>query len=174
MQNFQLGDVNFRNTCFIAVVANLRHVLQPVMEAVRQYKWQDYINLVRTSWEGEYSYALEHNGQHDAAELLGALLHEHASRFGVELCVTTQVYECNHYTERLEYLAMIVLVLPSEEGDHTLSSLQENYFAPAEFSDLECAECGGVHVKGIFAHIYTSIDIAMKAGVPIRYFWMRS
>ena len=52
LQNFQPGDVNFRNTCFIAVVANLRHVLQPVMEAVRQYKWKDYINLVRTSWEG--------------------------------------------------------------------------------------------------------------------------
>ena len=56
------------------------------MEAVRQYKWKDYINLVRMRWEGEYRYALEHDGQHDAAELLGALLHEHASRFGVELC----------------------------------------------------------------------------------------
>ena len=53
LQNFQPGDVNFRNTCFIAVVANLRHVLQLVMQAVRQYKWKDYINLVRTSWEGE-------------------------------------------------------------------------------------------------------------------------
>ena len=154
LHNFQPGNVNFRNTCFIAVVANLRHVLQPVMEAVRQYKWKDYINVVRTRWEGEYRYALEHNGQHDAAELLGALLHEHASRFGVELCVTKQLYECKHYTERLEYLAMIVLVLPSEEGDYTLSSLQENYFAPEEFSDLECAECGGVHAKGIFTHIY--------------------
>ena len=30
LQIFQLGDVNFRNTCFIAVVANLRHVSQPV------------------------------------------------------------------------------------------------------------------------------------------------
>ena len=67
LHNFQPGDVNFRNTCFIAVVANLRHVLQPVMKAVRQYKWKDYINLVRTSWEGEYIYALEHDGQHDAA-----------------------------------------------------------------------------------------------------------
>ena len=33
--NFQHGDVNFENTCFIAVVANLRHILQPVMESVR-------------------------------------------------------------------------------------------------------------------------------------------
>ena len=87
LHNFQLGNVNFLNSGFIAVVANLRHVLQPVMQAVRQYGWKDYINLVRTRWEGEYSYALEHNGQHDAAELLGAILHEYASRFGVELCV---------------------------------------------------------------------------------------
>ena len=58
--------------------------------------------------------------------------------------MTKQLYECKHYTERLEYLAMIVLVLPSEEGDYTVSSLQENYFAPEEFSDLECAECGAI------------------------------
>ena len=155
LYNFQLGNVIFRNTCFIAVVANLRHVLQPVMEAVRQYKWKDYVNLVRTSWEGEYRYALEHNGQHDAAELLGALLHEHASRFGIELCVTKQVYDCNHYTEKLEYLAMIVLVLPTEEGSYSLRSLQENHFTPEELSDLECAECGGVrwtlHYLSFFA-----------------------
>jgi len=54
---------------------------------VRQYTWKEYINLVRTSWEGDYRHALEHNGEHDAAELLGALLHEDASRFWVEVCV---------------------------------------------------------------------------------------
>ena len=98
------GDVNFQNTCFIAAVANLRHVLQPVMEAVRQYKWKEYINHVRTSWHGEYSDAPGHNGQHDAAELLGDILHDHTSSYGVEMCVATHVYECNHYKERLEIL----------------------------------------------------------------------
>ena len=86
------GDGNVQNTCFIAVVANLRHVLQPVMEAVQQYNWRDYVNHVRTSWHGEYRYGPGHNGQHDAAELLGDILHGHTSRHGVELCVTKQVF----------------------------------------------------------------------------------
>ena len=154
LANFQDGDENFRNICFIAVVANLRHVLNPVMQSVQQYTWKEYINLVRTSWDGEYSYALEHDGQHDAAELLGALLHQHASTFGIELCKTKQLFDCNHYTERLEYLAMLVLVLPNEEGRFTLSALRDNYFALVEVTDLECEECECVNGNGIFTHIY--------------------
>ena len=111
-------------------------VLQPVRQAVRQYRWKEYINLVCTSWNGQYSYASEHHGQHDAAELLGAISHDHACRFGVELFVTPQVYECNHYRERLEYLAMIIFVVPNQEGRFTLRALQENYFAPVEVSEL--------------------------------------
>ena len=87
LKNFQLVNENFRNTCFIAVVANLRNVLEPVMQAVQNKNWNDYVNLVRTAWDGQYSYAPEHDGQHDAAELLGAILHAHASRFGCEVCV---------------------------------------------------------------------------------------
>ena len=99
--NFQAGNVNFQNTCFIAVVANMRHVLLPVMEEVRQHTWKEYIIRVRTSWHGEYSYGPGHHGQHDAADLLGDVLHDHTARFGVEVCVTRQVSECNHCTERL-------------------------------------------------------------------------
>ena len=29
-----------------------------------------------------------------------------------------------------------------------------NYFTPEELSDLECAECGGVHAKRIVTQIY--------------------
>ena len=68
--NFQYGDVNSQNTYFIAVVANLRQVLQPVMDTARQYRWKDYVNRVRTSWHGKYTYGPGHHGQHDAAELL--------------------------------------------------------------------------------------------------------
>ena len=100
--NFQAGNVNFQNTCFIAVAANMRHVLLPVMEEVRQYTWKEYIMHVRTSWHGEYSYGPGHNGQHDAADLLGDVLHDDTARFGVVVCVTKQVSECNHCTERLE------------------------------------------------------------------------
>ena len=92
LKNFQPGGINFENSCFIAVVANLRHILKPVMQSVREYTWKDYINLVRTNWNGQYSYALEHHGQHDAAEFLGPILHEHAARFGIEMCVTKQVF----------------------------------------------------------------------------------
>ena len=154
LNNFQPGNVNFQNTCFIAVVANLRHILQPVMKEVRQYKWKDYIHRVRTSWHGEYSYGPGHHGQHDAAELLGDILHDYTSRFGVELCVTKQVFECNHCTERLEYLAMIVLSLPHEEGRFTLRALRDNYFAPFEVNDLQCEECGCLDATGICTHIY--------------------
>ena len=124
LENFQPGGHNFENTCFIAVVANLRHILKPVMQSVRQYTWKDYINLVRTNWNGQYSYAFEHHGQHDAAELLGAILHQHAASFGIQMCVTRRVFcPCEtcagDYTTRLEYLPMIVLVLPDEERGYT-------------------------------------------------------
>ena len=137
-----IGDVNFQNTCFIAAVANLRHVLQPVMEAVQQYRWREYVHHVRTSGHGEYGCGPGHNGQHDAADLLGDILHGHTSRCGVELCVSKEVFECNHYTERLEYASMITLSLPHEEGRFTLHDLRGNYFAPVEVNDLRCEGCG--------------------------------
>ena len=148
------GNVNFQNTCFIAVVANLRHVLQPVMKAVRQYRWKDYVTHVRTSWHGEYSCGPGHNGQHDAAELLGDILHDHTSRCGVELCVTKQVFECIHCAERLECLPMLVLSLPHQEGRFTLRALQDNYFAPVEVDELQFEECGCLNATGLCAHTH--------------------
>ncbi len=109
---------------------------------MRQYRWKEYINRVRTSWHGQYSYGPGHHGQHDAAELLGDILHGHTSRFVVEVCVTKQVYERSHCTERLENLAMIVLLLPNKKGRFTLRSLKENYFTPVEVKELQCEECG--------------------------------
>ena len=60
--NYQPGDIHFESTCFIAIVANLRHILQPVTETVRQYAWKEYINRVRTSWHGQCSYGVVHHG----------------------------------------------------------------------------------------------------------------
>ena len=63
---------------------------------------------------------MEHHGQHDAAEFFGAILHQHAASFEIEMYVTRRVF-CLHearsgdYTARLEYLLMIVLVLLNEE-----------------------------------------------------------
>ena len=123
LHNFVSGHVNFQNTCFIAVVANLRHVLLPVMQEVRERRWLKYIHRVRTSWRGAYRHGPGHNGQHDAAELLGDILHDYRSRFGVQMSVTKQIVECKYCTERLESLATIVLSLPPEEGRFTLRAL---------------------------------------------------
>ena len=154
LYNFQAGDEDFNNTCFIAVVANLRHLLLPVMNSVSRYRWKDYIKHVRRMWNNAYCYGPVHNGQHDAAELLGGILHDHCARFGVELCVTKHMYDCNHCMERLEYLPMIVLTLPSETGRFSLRGLRDNYFAPVEVNELECAVCGLLDGSGICTHTY--------------------
>ena len=154
LHNFVPGHVNFQNTCFIAVVANLRHVLLPVMLEVWEHRWLNYIHRVRTSWRGAYRHGPGHNGQHDAAELLGDILHDYRSSFGIEMCVTKQIFECNHCTERLEALAMIVLSLPPEEGRFTLRALRDNYFAPSEVNELQCEECGCLDATGICTQTY--------------------
>ena len=147
----------FRNTCFIAVVAQLRHLLQPVMESVRQYRWNDYIMFVRSMSNQKYGYTTpdQGDGQHDAAELLGDILHEYASDFGVEIRKNTVMYECNcnDSTESVECLAMIVLPLPPAEGRYRLSDLQDTYFSPVEVNDLLCDECG-CRSNGLFTHTY--------------------
>ena len=86
LHNFQAGDDDYKNTCFIAVVANLRHVLEPVMHAVEKYTWKDYIHRVRSSWDGTFAYAAEHHGQHDAADFLSEILYDYRTSFGVEVC----------------------------------------------------------------------------------------
>ena len=85
---------------------------------------------------------------------LEIILHEHTARFGVEVSVTKQVYECTHCTERLEKLAMIVLLLPNEEGRFTLRALTYNYFAPVEVNELQREECGYVDGNGIGTYTY--------------------
>ena len=130
LDNFQHGSSNFQNTCFVAVVANLRHVLPPVMQAVRSYTWKEYINEVRRMQEGRYAYTLEHHGQHDAADLLGDIL-PHPAEFGIELAVTKGVECCAFEETRAEYVPMIVLVLPGEPGgQHRLEELVEAYCSP--------------------------------------------
>ena len=68
LHNFVCGHVDLQNTCCSAVVANLRHVLLPVMQEVREHRWLKYIHRVRTSWRGAYRHDPGHDGQHNAAE----------------------------------------------------------------------------------------------------------
>ena len=154
LHNFQPGDDNFKNTCFIAAVTNLRHVLQPVMDVVRQYTWNEYIYHVRCSWNGKYCFGLGHNGQHDAAELLGEILHENAFRSGVQLSVSKVVFECNHCMERIENVAMIVLSFPFQRGRFTLRGLRDDYFAPVEVNELQREECFAINGIGLKKHLF--------------------
>ena len=62
--------------------------------------------------------------------------------------------EFNHCTERLEHLATTVLVLPNEKDRFTLRELQENYFAPAEVSDLQYDECARMDLGGVLTNTY--------------------
>ena len=159
LYNFQPGNVNYENTCFIAVVANLRHVLQPVMDVVCQYTWNDYIHHVRTSWDGKYSYGQGHFGQHDAAELLGEILHEDAFRSGVRLRLCRVIDECRDSCrgkrfEGPENLAMIVLPFPAIRGRYTVSSLLDDFLSPELLNELKCEHCGVVDGHGFKQYIF--------------------
>ena len=73
------GGRDFANTCFIAVVANLRHVLPPVMKFMKEHKhtWPSFVNYSRILRDKHQALKFgsgDGNGQHDATELLGAII----------------------------------------------------------------------------------------------------
>ena len=155
LYNFQPGSNDFRNTCFIAVVANLRHVLTPVMALTRRHTWKEFIVFVRRVWEeGKYAFAPEHDGQDDAAELLGDILHGTESWYGVEISVTTQLYGCNHNWERVHRLPMIVLQFRQQRGCFQLQELVNDYVTPVEVAERRCEECGCDDMTGLLTHCY--------------------
>ena len=149
LDNFRpSGGENFRNTCFIAAVANLRHVLEPVMEYTSAFTWTQFVNHVRAMQDRDTHIlkygTLDGNGQHDAADLLGELLHDRASAesFGVRIKITKQLLgSCDHYQERTQCLATLPLILPQERREYRLSELLEHYETPVEQPSLECDEC---------------------------------
>ena len=80
LPNFQSGDIRFSNTCFIAVVVNLRNLIPDIARVLdlQNSTWKEVITVVRGMCKSKYSYNEEHCGQHDAAELLGDILFEAA------------------------------------------------------------------------------------------------
>ena len=79
LPNFQAGDVDFMNTCFIAVIVNLRYLIPAVFSVLglKSLSWMQVIKLVRgNKWHGKYGYDTQFHGQHDAADLLGDILFE--------------------------------------------------------------------------------------------------
>ena len=80
LPNFQPNDSRFRNTCFIAVVVNLRNLIPDIARVLdlQNSTWKEVITVVRGMCKCKYHYNAEHCGQHDAAELLGDILFEAA------------------------------------------------------------------------------------------------
>ena len=104
LHNFMpAGGRDFENTCFIAVVANLRHVLPPVMQLMTEQKhtWESFVTFSRTLRDDKHALKFgsgDGNGQHDATELLGAIIPADPliSGSGVQIEKIREVYCCKH------------------------------------------------------------------------------
>ena len=159
---------DFHNTCFIAVVANLRHLLVPVRQQTCQRTWIELVNFVRQEMRDDQSNLLfssyDGNGQHDAALLLSEFLNTAPwNTFGVRIRKMKYMACCEREEETFEPLTMIVLMLPPESGEYSLCTLIKNYEEAEEYDDLECDFCsvGGVkhYAPGRTAQsIYEGID----------------
>ena len=78
LPNF-LDDGDFANTCFIAVVANLRHVLPSVNKFLNEqnHTWPSFVRYCRALRDRNDVLKFgsgDGNGQHDATELLGSII----------------------------------------------------------------------------------------------------
>ena len=137
---------DFHNTCFIAVVANLRHLLKPVQQQISQYTWIELVNYVRREMRDHRSNLLfssgDGNGQHDAADLLSEFLAT-ASRntFGTRITNTKFMLCCEREAEISETLPMIVLMLPENVDEHSLRTLIQLYEETQQHDRLECDFC---------------------------------
>ena len=126
LYNFQpSGGMNFRNTCFIAVVANLRHLLEPIRNKLRNFTWSEFVQHVRTlrNDKGDLKFgASDAGGQHDAADLLGDLLYG-AQSFGIRYRVTKSMYCCNFEDPHIEPQPVLALDLPEQTREYSLQEL---------------------------------------------------
>ena len=66
------------------------------------------------------------NGQHDATELLGAILPSDPTIFGygVQIKKVRHVFCCNQVAEKDEFQAMLPLLFPEEKREYRLTELQ--------------------------------------------------
>ena len=143
------GGRDFQNTCFIAVVANLRHVLPPVMQFITDQKhtWESFVSFSRTLRDDKQALKFgsgDGNGQHDAAELLGAIIPADPliSGSGVQIEKIREVYCCKHPTNpRREFQALLPLVFPEEQREYRLEELLEHYETPEHLFELMCDRC---------------------------------
>lgn len=147
LRNFMPGrGPDFRNTCFVAVVANLRHLLRPVHSVTSKLTWTQFVTFVRQSLRDRSGQLLfsasDGSGQHDAAALLGEFLSAVPnSSFGTRIRKTKKTSCCGPMEDAFETLHMIVLALPLEVCEYSLKSLIDYYESEITFDDLECDSC---------------------------------
>ena len=157
LENFMKeGGPDFANTCFIAVVANLRHVLPPVMKFMKEHNhtWASFVTYSRTLRDKNQALKFgsgDGNGQHDATELLGAIIPADPmiSGSGVQIKKRRRVFCCNEANESEEFQAMLPLVFPEEQHEYRLQELLEYYEQEEYLADLECIPCG-IRTAGTF------------------------
>ena len=149
LPNFQAGDDRYKNMCFIAAVVNLRGLFPAIGRKLQleERGWKDVICIARSLDNNKYSYAPEHGGQHDAAELLGDCLWGDPL-VGIEIIRHTTALDCNHEWRTDGLNMMLVLELPPlaslRDGPQTYSveELLDHTFQDFDVLGLECAVCG--------------------------------
>ena len=137
---------DFRNTCFIAVVANLRHLLRPVHLETSKRTWTELVTFVRQEMRNDRSElrfsASDGTGQHDAALLLSEFLgNVPNTTFGTRIRKTKYMSCCDQTEDTFETLPMIVLMLPPASGEYSLRTLIQYYEEAEEFTRMECDFC---------------------------------
>ena len=101
LDNFRpSGGADFANTCFIAVVANLRHVHPQLMSYVKDYTWPSFVRHCRSLRDENDALKFssrDGNGQHDATELLGQIIPADPMKtgYGVQIKKIKEVFCCN-------------------------------------------------------------------------------
>ena len=95
LPNFQPDDIRFSNTCFIAVVVNLRNLIPDIVRFLdlQNSTWKEVVRAVRGGmFNCKYHYNARHCGQHDAAESLGDILFEAVRLYGYGFYVKRTAY----------------------------------------------------------------------------------
>ena len=166
------GGHDFANTCFIAVVANLRHVLPPVMKFMNEHKhtWASFVTYSRALRDRNDDLKFgsrDGNGQHDATELLGAIIpaDPKIAGSGVQIRKHRLVKCCGYESADDEFQAMLPLIFPEERREYRLTELLEHYEQEEDLSELMCDRCDK-RTEGTFTRI---IHTGLEGKMVLRF-----
>ena len=171
LHNFQAGNVSFRNTCWLAVILNLRGLIPAIIDVlgVRSMSWQNTIVVARTFAEGKYAYEQENDGRDDAGEFLGDILY-HCTGYSWTLRRSTklsavcegmeaEVNEPHSWANDIE-LPMIILNLPPVESHTAVLTMAELVAleTASQFQrDLQCSICEGSRQSGVITKSFVGV-----------------